>query len=71
MRGDSEILVHVNLTEFSNDRPVSGEAYMRPNGQNMGVSSERYCVTEHMAYIDFRAINSYIRCGSFFNVPKM
>jgi len=33
MRGDSEILVYVNLTEFSRGRLVSAEVGIRPTGQ--------------------------------------
>jgi len=33
MRVDSEILVYVNLSEFSCGRIVSGEVDLRPNGQ--------------------------------------
>jgi hypothetical protein len=39
MVGYSQILVHVNLTEFSYRRSVSGEVHLRAPGQEVRVST--------------------------------
>jgi hypothetical protein len=34
MRGDSKMIVYVNITEFSRGQLVSGDIHVRPSGSN-------------------------------------
>jgi hypothetical protein len=57
MIGDLEVIVHVNLTEFSCGRLLIAEIDLRPIGQYLRVWSQAV-LRDHMVYIDFDATNS-------------
>jgi hypothetical protein len=71
MVGDLKMLVHLNLTDFSRGRSVSGKVDSFLFGRNWEYRPERYCMREHMIQTDFLAINSCLEYGSFFKELKM
>jgi len=60
MTGDLDMLVRVNLTQFSCGWLVSGEDDIRHTGKYLTESSRALLRERTLGYIDFHAINSYL-----------
>jgi ribosomal protein S27AE len=69
--GDLEISVHADLKNFSRGQSLIGDFDIIPIEYFCEYRPESYCMTEHMVYIDFHAINSCLECGSFLKDHKI